>query len=287
MLAYIKKIIYLCKVKLKNSDLNMESLTSLRKQIGVSYMGATKHSAKMKYSYQNGTETYCLYLAPADMSGYNVCPNSKYCKALCLNNAGHNKADILSRGNENSKINLSRIKKTRLFYENRDLFMRTIIAEIVKAKHHADTNNLHFAIRLNGTSDLSPEQFIYEGENILQIFSDVQFYDYTKVPSRFNLINKYPNYDLTFSYNGYNWNTCNNFLQMGGKVAVVFENNLPQFFHGYKVIDANGYDMRFLDPKGTIMGLHYHRTANDYVSGKYVKPTTKFIVDENDINCVW
>ena len=263
----------------------MVSLSSLRKKIGVSYLGGTKHSAKMRYSYNNGTETYCLYLAPADMSGHNVCPNSKYCKALCLNNAGHNKADILSRGMEKSKINISRIKKTHCFFDNRELFMQTLIAEIEKARLHAIKNNLEFAVRLNGTSDLSLEQFVYNGKNILEIFQDVQFYDYTKVPSRINLINKYPNYDLTLSYNGYNWNACENFLRMGGKVAVVFENELPKTFHGFNVIDANGYDMRFLDPASTIMGLHYHPTANDYVNGKFVKPNSKFIVEASDIAC--
>jgi hypothetical protein len=114
----------------------------------------------------------------------------------------------------------------------------------------------------------------------------VQFYDYTKVPTRFPLMEKYKNYDLTFSYNGYNWNTCDKFLKQGGKVAVVFDGELPISFHGYNIIDANGYDMRYLDPASTIMGLHYHYTANDYVNGKKVKPTTKFVVDpETNIHC--
>lgn len=262
-----------------------ETLSQLRKQIGVSYLGGTKQSAKMQYSYNNGTETYCLYLAPADMSGRNVCPNNIHCKALCLNGSGRNKVDIFSHGVEHSKINMARIKKTNCFFDNHELFMKTLISEIKKAQKHAFDNGLEFAVRLNGTSDLSPEQFIYEGKNILEIFPNVQFYDYTKVPSRFNLMNKYPNYDLTFSFNGYNWETCKRFLEMGGKVAVVFEKELPKTFHGYNVIDANGYDMRFLDPVQTIMGLHYHPTANDYVNGKYVRPNSRFIVLHDDPNC--
>lgn len=266
----------------------MEQLTlkEMLTNIGVAYLGGTKHSAKMLYSYNNGTETYCLYLAPADMSGYNVCPNSKFCKAFCLNNSGHNKADILAHG-INSKINNARIKKTKLFFENKDLFMRVLILEIVKAKRHADKYNMEFAIRLNGTSDISPEDFVYNGQNILEIFPDVQFYDYTKVASRLSLIHKYKNYDLTYSYNGYNWATCEKFLNNGGKVAVVFEKNLPKTFHGFNVIDANGYDMRFMDPQGTIMGLHYHPTAFDYVNGVFHKPNTKFVVLENDNACVF
>lgn len=262
-----------------------KSLASLRREIGVSYLGGTKHSSKMKYSYNSGTETYCLYLAPADLSGRNVCPNNKFCKQFCLNGAGHNKADIISHGIEKSKINIARIKKTNCFFDNHELFMETLVREIEKAKLHAKNNGLEFAVRLNGTSDLSPEQFKYKGRNILEIFHDVQFYDYTKVSSRFALLNIYPNYDLTYSFNGYNWRECERFLQMGGKVAVVFEGELPKTFHGYNVIDANGYDMRFLDPKSTIMGLHYHSTANDYVKGKYVAPKTKFVVKKDDENC--
>jgi hypothetical protein len=74
----------------------------------------------------------------------------------------------------------------------------------------------------------------------------------------------YPNYDLTFSYDGYNWDACEAFLKEGGKVAVVFNSEtMPKYYKGYKVIDANGYDMRYLDPKGCIMGLEFHPIAKD------------------------
>lgn len=290
MLAYIKTMYYLCSMKLKNNNKKQNfmetSITKLRKMMGVSYLGGTQISAKMMYSYQSGTETYCVYLAPADLSGYNVCPNSASCKAFCLNASGHNKAEMLKK-QENSMINLARIKKTKCFFENKELFMELLIKEIKKAREHALKNGLEFSVRLNGTSDLSPEDFVYKGENILEIFSDVQFYDYTKVHSRLHLIEKYKNYDLTLSYNGYNWGLCHKFLQNGGKVAVVFEDKLPKKFNGVQVIDANGYDMRYLDPKGTIMGLHYHKTAYDYKKGTYVKRDTKFVVSADDVNCEW
>lgn len=263
-----------------------KSITALRKMIGVSYLGETTQSAKMKYSYNNGTETYCLYLAPADMSGYNVCPNSAFCKAFCLNASGHNKSDIIAHGEE-SKINKARIKKTKFFFENKESFMELLIKEIESKQKHAIKNGMDFSVRLNGTSDLSPEDFIYKGKNILEIFPDIQFYDYTKVHSRLKLVGKYKNYDLTLSYNGYNWALCQRFLEQGGKVAVVFDGELPKKFNGVKVIDANGYDMRYLDPNGCIMGLHYHKTANDYKQGTYVKRDTKFVVSSNDINCEW
>jgi hypothetical protein len=58
-------------------------------------------------------------------------------------------------------------------------------------------------------------------------------------------------------------------------------------FHGYNVIDGNGTDTRFLDPSQVIVGLHYHRTANDYKNGSYNRPNTRFIIRENDVFCEW
>ena len=261
-------------------DYSKMSLKSLKELVGnISYLGNIKQSRKMRLSLVNGTATYCIYLAPADLSGYNVCPNSKHCKQFCLNASGQNKVDILARG-EHSIINQSRIKKTKLFHENRELFMEIMVREIKTAQAYAKKNNLEFSIRINGTSDLSPELFKYHGKNLLELFPNVQFYDYTKVYGRINLLQKYPNYDLTLSYNGYNWDECKKFMDNGGKAAVVFEKQLPETWRGYKVIDANDYDMRYLDPNGTIMGLHYHPVASDYVNGHYVSPNTPFVVLE-------
>lgn len=257
------------------------------KMVGVTYIGNTKQSAKMKYSYNNGTETYCIYLAPSNMSGRNVCPNDTHCKEFCLNGSGRNKGDIISRGVEHSHINISRIKKTKFFYENRETFMQIVIHEIKKAQKRAKLHGKEFSVRLNGTSDLSPLTFKYKGKNILELFPNVQFYDYTKCISRYNLLKKYKNYDLTFSFDGHNWNECEQVLKENGKVAVIFENTLPKTFKGYNVINANDYDMRYLDPNKSIMGLHYHKTANDYKSGKYVKPISKAIISSDDENCMW
>lgn len=255
--------------------------------IGVSYLGATRQSAKMRYSYNAKVETYCLYLAPFNMSGYNVCPKGQNCSPFCLNGAGRNKGDIMAHGVDNSKINTSRIKKTNFFYDDRETFMRVMMYEIDLAIQHAKRNGLGFAIRLNGTSDLSPLSFKIDGKNILELYPDVQFYDYTKVYNRIDLQTKYPNYDVTFSFDGYNWNECEEYLEKGGRVAVVFEGDLPIAYKGYNVFDANNYDMRYLDPQGQIAGLHYHRTANDYKNGKYVRPNTPFIIKEDDVYCTY
>lgn len=252
----------------------MEGYEKALKKAGFSYLGGLKKSSKMTKSYNHNVATYCVYLAPANMAGrtkkgsrINVCPMSKHCKELCLNSSGHNKADILSNGKENvknSKINVSRIKKTRLFYNDRDLYMDILIHEIKRDKLYAERHGMDFSVRLNGTSDLSPEIMKKDGKNILEIFPDVQFYDYTKVYSRTKLMKLYTNYDITFSYDGYNWDDCEKFLDEGGKVAVVFNSEtMPREYKGYYVVDANEYDMRYLDPKGCIMGLEFHPIAKD------------------------
>ena len=257
-------------------------------EIGVSYLGATRQSAKMRYSYNANVETYCVYLMPWWGSGkHNVCPKGEHCAPFCLNGADRNKGDIIAHGVEESNINVSRIKKTNWFYDDRESFMHVMCYEIEHARAHAEKNGLGFAIRLNGTSDISPLAFKLNGKNILEIFPDCQLYDYTKVFSRIELQKKYSNYDVTFSFDGYNWRECEEYLERGGRVAAVFEGDLPISYKGFNVFDANSYDMRYLDPQGQIAGLHYHRTAHDYINGKYVRPNTPFVVKEDDPYCTY
>lgn len=255
------------------------------KKLEISYLGSYCNSAKEIKSLKSGCLTYMLYLAPSNLSGYQTCPNDKYCKELCLNRSGQNKVQTLTAKNDLSKVDKSRIKKTKLFYENRELFMFLLCHEIERFYNKAKDMKLSFAVRLNGTSDLSPELFKVDNMCILNYYKDIQFYDYTKVYNRIKLLSKYNNYDLTFSYNGYNWDECKNFLDNNGKVAVVFEKYMPEYFKGYKVIDANGYDMRFLDKPKEICGLTFHRVASCYdENGNYIGiGYNKFVVTENDL----
>ena len=173
------------------------------KEIGISYLGNVAQSAKLRHSYYHQVSTYGIYLAPSTLSGFNVCPNSDYCKENCLNESGHNKVELLAKrakaqetGEDfsDSDINLARILKTRLFFANREVFMRLAVHEINNAMKRAKTIGHFFSVRLNCTSDISPTAFTLDGKNILQIFPNVSFYDYTKVPKRLELLSKYPNY---------------------------------------------------------------------------------------------
>ena len=228
-----------------------------KKATGLSYLGGIATSSKIKKGLKYDEMTYILYLAPADRSGYEVCPGrSEECTAACLNESGHNRIDI----HENT-INKARITKTKLFFENRPFFMSWLIDELRSAQKKAIAAGMTFSVRLNGTSDLSPEQFHLDGKNILEIFPEVQFYDYTKVYKRIQLTKKYSNYDITFSYSGQNAVRCLNALLEGIRVAVVFE-KLPEVFWDRPVIDGDAYDMRYQDEGGVIVGLKYKKVRN-------------------------
>jgi hypothetical protein len=238
----------------------------------LSYLGGIATSSKIAKGLKYDEMTFILYLAPAKMSGYEVCPmRSEECTAACLNESGHNRIDI-----HDNTINKARIAKTKLFFKQRDFFMRWLQDEIIAAKKKAAAAGMKFSVRLNGTSDLSPEQFHLNGKNILEIFPDVQFYDYTKVPKRIQLTKKYSNYDVTFSYSGTNGVDCMNALLQDVRVAVVFE-ELPESFWGYPVIDGDAYDMRYLDDT-VIVGLKYKKVRN-----KLDKEKSKFVISKDSL----
>jgi len=96
----------------------------------------------------------------------------------------------------------------------------------------------------------------YETSNIFEIFPNVQFYDYTKIPRR-SVPN---NYHLTFSYSG-----VTEFQPVVEKqlrhdpqtnLAVVFDHAyIPDTFLGRKVVNGDASDVRFNDASGVIVGL--------------------------------
>lgn len=238
------------------------TIADAKRQTGLTSFGKVNNGAKHKKAYKYNEMVYTIYLAPAKLSGYEVCPGRSIgCTKACLNMSGMNTMSM-----RDEYINKSRIKKTRLFMEQREFTVRWIMEEIKNAKKNALLKGMDFSIRLNNTSDISPEEFyIMEGDNkfnLLELFPDVNFYDYTKVPERVELLKKYPNYDLTFSYNGENMDICKTMLENNVRVAMVFNKKVPNVFIGYNVVDADRYDMRYKDPRNVIAGLKYKRVRN-------------------------
>ena len=256
------------------------------KEVGVSYLGAVAQSAKLRHSLYHKVSTYGIYLASADLSGFNVCPNSEYCKDNCLNGSGHNRVDRLSK---KGTIDRSRTIKTRLLFANKEVFMRIMIHEIEKERKKAENNGTFFSIRLNCTSDINPIAFTLNGKNILEIFPDIQFYDYTKVLNRIALAKKYSNYDITWSIDGSEKNReiGLELLKNGGRVAVVYgENDMPKTWYGYECCNGDETDYRPSDI-APVCALKFKKTANNYVNGKFKLPNIAFIVTRENKNAIW
>lgn len=197
-----------------------------------------------------GYLSYILHLAPSNVSGYNVCPHaSQGCKKACLNTAGRGRFD---------NVQSARIRKTKMFFENRSQFLELLVKDIEAARRKAKRLGLPLAIRLNGTSDLTWETIpILNGLNIFSIYPDIQFYDYTKNWTRIPIVRTLglTNYHLTFSRSEHNEKHALAVLNSGGNVAIVFQKLLPNEWNGFKVINGDEHDLRFLDEKNVVVGL--------------------------------
>ena len=211
---------------------------------------------------QKGTKlgylSFILHLAPADLSGKEVCPKrTAGCTAACLNTAG--RGGMFRKGETTNVIQQARIRKTRMYFEARDEFMKALEADIKLGIKQASKLGLTPVFRLNGTSDLSVEKW-----GIIEKFPTVQFYDYTKVLGRKTA--HLPNYHLTFSAADGNDADVAKAVAAGMNVAMVFD-KLPETYMGRTVINADETDLRFLDPKGVIAGLKAKGRAKKDTSG--------------------
>ena len=258
------------------------TIAQAKKETGLSYLGTINSSAKIiKNQKVSNNYTYILYLAPANLSGYDVCPFSTHeCRMGCLNTSGRAMIDIIS---DRNMVQNSRIKKTKLFYEHPEFFMQWMIEEIKMYQRKAIKDGYDFSVRLNGTSDIDWANVIFNGKNIFDTFKDVQFYDYTKNPYKFR--NKPANYHLTLSYTGNNWVICKTTLKKGNNVAIVFDTKkneqLPETYNGFPIINGDLTDYRPNDGKGVIVGLRWKKIANKQAEKMVLN--SDFVVKTKDL----
>lgn len=214
---------------------------------------------------KNSLKTFILYLAPSTIvEGLNLCPFASIgCKIACLYSAGRGKF---------SNVQLSRINKTKFWGYNRELFYIQLANELLAIFDKTIKTGEQIAIRLNGTSDIDHLNLLerYSGINFLDPFyNTLLFYDYTKNP---NQVKKYKNsnYKLTFSRSETNEKEAIKILKDGGNVAIVFKNQLPEYWNGFPVIDGDQTDLRYFDPVNVIIGLK--------AKGEAKKDKTNFVV---------
>lgn len=217
-----------------------------------------------------GVLTAPLHLAPASLSGFNVCPMaSQGCKAACLNTAGN---PAYAKGKATA-----RKARTVAFFKHRAAFMAQLVREIAAHERRAAKAGMACGVRLNATSDIRWETVPCERDgiayaNVMLAFPDCSFYDYTKIANRRNLP---ANYRLTFSLAENNDKAAKLASDNGLNVAVAFNvkrnHPLPKTFaiagKVLPVIDGDEHDYRPADPSGCIVGLRAKGKAIGDASG--------------------
>jgi hypothetical protein len=239
----------------------------------------TAANAKILKGAAQGFRTFGLHLAPWNLSGFQVCASASLgCIAGCLNKAGH--GGMFKKGETTNTVQEARKRKTAWFFNERDMFMARLVREVQNGVKYAAKRNVTPVFRLNLTSDVRWETVPVtvagiEYPNIMEAFSTVQFYDYTKHRNRRDLP---ANYHLTFSRSEANNDAALEWLAAGGNVAVVFDTkkgqNLPETWNGYRVIDGDLTDLRFLDDKNVVVGLRAKGPARKDTSGFVVHTAT-------------
>jgi len=230
---------------------------------------------KVLKGLSQGFNTYILHLAPANVSGYETCAKrTAGCTAACLNLAG--RGGMFKKGENTNMIQQARIRKTKQFYENREVFLNDLVKDIELGIKQSEKKGLIPVFRLNGTSDISFEKYevnragkLYK--NIFEAFPNIQFYDYTKILGR--KVNNIKNYHLTFSAADGNDNDVIKAFEQGYNVAMVFgiakKYEMIKEYMGKPVYNGDDSDLRFLDPDNHIVGL--------YAKGKAKKDNTGFV----------
>ena len=224
-------------------------------------------NSKTRKGEKKGFTTYGIHLAPASLSGFNVCDSSSAgCRWACLNTAGRGAMTSVQR---------ARIKKTLFFFKDKQGFLAELWAEVAKSIKSAARKNMIPCFRLNLTSDLPWEKIKFNGQSVMEAFPNVQFYDYCKSPERMTkFVNgEMPkNYHLTFSRSETNGALALAFLRSGGNVAMVFRKSLPATYYGHEVIDGDETDLRLLDGSGKIIGLKEKGLAKKDATGFVLEP---------------
>jgi len=219
-------------------------------------------SAKAIKAQQYGYLNAIHYIAPATMSGYNLCPHaSASCIAACLGWTSGQAgivSDLLSHDTQGNNTRKSRIEKAKRFMTDRKGYMRDVVKSIKQVITQAHREGLIPCIRLNGSSDIAWEGIACEIDgvpyrNLMEGFPGVQFVDYTK--NHMRLKRKLPaNYHLTLSRHETNEALALEAISNGHNVAIVFD-SLPESYKGFTVIDGDKHDLRHLDQRGVIVGL--------------------------------
>ena len=229
---------------------------------GIGYFSSVGHNPKtLKSDKKTDYLTLLQYLAPSDQAGrgFNVCASaSPGCRRACLFTSGRGRYDNVQR---------ARKLRTRFWFEHRENMKACLFDEIRDHVRLCEELDKLPAVRLNGTSDI-PWEVVWP--KIFEEFPQVSYYDYTKHWRRLMPTWRLPkNYHLTFSLSETNLEYAEKIMAVNkqANIAVVFKDELPDKWHGRKVINGDNHDCRLLDGKGVIVGLLAKGRAKSDTSG--------------------
>lgn len=201
-------------------------------------------------------------------TNWNLCAQaSAGCIAACLHTAGN---PIYLE----AKIR-ARLERTKAFMTMRKAYVALMAFELEALEIRAKKLNMIAAWRPNTTSDY-PFHTVALTVNykpvksLVHAFPNIQAYDYTKITKKalqFSAGLLPSNYHITFSKSESNWLDCMKVLKAGGNVAAVFAGELPDSYAGFKVINGDESDARFLDKANVIVGLKAKGKAKHDESG--------------------
>lgn len=260
---------------------------------GDSLLPGPRELAMMPPNYRDGwrqVESYVADLKPRKT--FNLCPRAtKECMRSCLVKTGQN--DVVKA--------TPKVLMTYALQNHPAEFVRLLIGALDKYFRRPPPKIqgfLQFA-RLNVFSDICWELV---APWLFDRYADLGyqcFFDYTKIPERFESGVLPENYNLTFSYSGTNEAICFDFLKRKvAKVAVVFMIGKSEWkrlfkskkardftFKGFPVVDGDRHDIRPYDEAGEVVALRYKTPKNVRLSdqerasgARHVKDTIKFFV---------
>ena len=242
-----------------------------------------KANSKTRKSMRSDFLISSLMLAHARSAGngINTCPNAvPSCVAGCVGGEHVGLAQVWQ------SIMQSRIRKTLYLFENPKQAIRQLIGEMHKLVLNAENIGAIPCCRPNCFSDLNWFELV-------RLFHEVQFWDYTAILDRVNDPHRPANYHLTGSFKGNNLEGCYRLLTAGYNVALPFfvdeagfvgnRTYLQPLPKTHKVIgdtfnvhDGDTHDLRWLDPvcdsrtgRGHVIGLRL-KAGSNHTRGKVI-----------------
>ena len=178
-----------------------------------------------------------------------ICParNIAGCKEMCLVGAGRGAMSNVVQG---------RIDKTTYYHKDTQGFLEQLRKELFNFQKLCKRNGVQPVARLNTISDIA-----WERHEIPQEFSDIFFYDYTKIAYRLTRVPD--NYKLMFSYSPEEdyQKQVQEALKTDVPISAVFEKEFPLNFLGRPVIDGDQNDLINVKAGRVIVGLKYKQVA--------------------------